>query len=517
MLADLHIGERRIGAGHPCYVIAEAGSNHNGSYEQALALIDVAVEAGCDAVKFQVFSADQLYAPEAGRSDYLGDERSIYDIIKAMELPAEWLPKLADYCKLKGIEFLCSAFDEAAVDLVDPYVVAWKNASYELTHLPLLKHMLSKGKPVLASTGTATLDEVGEVMGHLRRMMGPGPLPLVLLQCTASYPAPLTSAHAKVVTTLREAFGVWTGLSDHTGEAAAAAVAAVAQGAVIVEKHYTLSRRLPGPDHRFALEPHQLAEMVRAIRQTEAALGSGAKIVDPVEHELRHFARRSVFVTRDLPAGHLLEAGDLRVLRRGKLPAGLEPYTAPLLPGRRLERAVAAFAPLQAADLADSADLQADPLTLRRAAPDDALQVWEWNNEPAVRALSLATAAIPWIDHLRWFAAKLADPHCRLWIAELAGEPVGVVRIDAERHRGVVSLALGAQHRGQGLGRRLLKLAGERYCGETGHRHVDAVILGDNLASQKAFAAAGYVQTAERELQGRRTTEWRWQDPTLPS
>jgi N-acetylneuraminate synthase len=104
MLADLHIGERRIGAGHPCYVIAEAGSNHNGSYEQALALIDVAVEAGCDAVKFQVFSADQLYAPEAGRSDYLGDERSIYDIIKAMELPAEWLPKLADYCKLKGIE-----------------------------------------------------------------------------------------------------------------------------------------------------------------------------------------------------------------------------------------------------------------------------------------------------------------------------------------------------------------------------------------------------------------------------
>lgn len=511
MIADIQIGERWIGAGHPCYVIAEAGSNHNGSYEQALALIDVAVEAGCDAVKFQVFSADQLYAPEAGRSDYLGDERSIYDIIRAMELPAEWLPKLADYCKKAGIEFLCSAFDEAAVDLVDPYVVAWKNASYELTHLPLLRHMLGKGKPVLASTGTATLDEVGEVIGHLRRDLGDQPLPLVLLQCTASYPAPLGSAHAKVVATLREAFGVWSGLSDHTGESWPAAVAAVAQGAVVIEKHYTLSRRLPGPDHRFALEPHQLAEMVRAIRQVEAALGSGAKGVDPVEQELRHFARRSVFSTRAMAAGHVVEAGDLRVLRRGKLPAGLEPSTAPLLPGRRLAQAVAAFAPLQAEDFADNADLLAPPLTLRRAGPDDALQVWQWNNEPSARAVSLSSAAIPWHSHQNWFAAKLADPHCRLWIAEHQGQAVGVVRVDGERHHGTISTALAPEARGLGYGRRLLELACRRYCGETGQTAVHAAILADNFASLKAFAAAGFQQTGQRQLQGRTVTDWLWQ------
>jgi N-acetylneuraminate synthase len=389
MIAPIQIGNRTLGAGHPCYIIGEAGSNHNGSFEQALALIDVAVDAGCDAVKFQVFSADQLYAPEAGKSDYLGDERSIYDIIRAMELPHAWLPKLRDYCVARGIEFLASAFDEAAVDLVDPYVAAWKNASYEMTHLPLLRHMLAKGKPVLASTGAAHLDEVGEVVGHLRRMVGDGPLPLVLLQCTASYPAPLGSAHARVVTTLREAFGVWSGLSDHTGEAIPAAVAAVAQGAVVLEKHYTLSKRLPGPDHRFALEPDELKAMVQAVRAVEAALGSGAKEADPVEAELRHFARRSVFTTRDLAAGHVLQADDLRVLRRGKLPEGLDPWTAPLLPGRRLGRDVAAFAPLQATDLADPGALQRDTMTLRRARPADAEAVWQWNNEPTVRAFSL--------------------------------------------------------------------------------------------------------------------------------
>ncbi len=511
MIDDIFMGERRLGAGQPCYIIAEAGSNHNGSYEQALALIDVAVEAGCDAVKFQVFSADQLYAPEAGKSDYLGDERSIYDIIRAMELPAEWLPKLSEYCKKRGIEFLCSAFDEAAVDLVDPYVVAWKNASYELTHLPLLRHMLSKGKPVLASTGTATLDEVGEVIGHLRADLGDKPLPLVLLQCTAAYPAPLTAAHAKVVATLREAFGVWTGLSDHSGESWAAAVAAVAQGAVVVEKHYTLSRRLPGPDHRFALEPKDLAKMVRAIRLVETALGSGAKTVDPVEEELRHFARRSVFTTRALKAGHVLQAGDLRVLRRGKLPAGLEPHTAPLLPGQTLARDVGAFAPLQAHDLVDSQAFRADPLTIRRAGPHDALRVWQWNNEPGARAMSLRPDSIPWDSHLRWFAAKLGDPHCRLWIAEFGGQPVGVVRIEPSGGQGVVSLALDPEARGQGHGRKLLQLACRRYCGETGQRAVEALILPANPASQKAFEAAGFKAEGERHMGDRTVLVYRWQ------
>jgi N-acetylneuraminate synthase len=331
-----------------CYVIAEAGSNHDGRLDQAFELIDVAAEAGADAVKFQVFRADRLYVREAGSSDYLGDPRSIRDIIAPLELPPDWLPLLAGRAAERRIDFLASAFDEASVDLVDPFVAAHKCASYEMTHQPLVAHMVRTGKPLIMSTGTANLAEVAEAVAVVR---AGGDAPLVLLQCTASYPTPLGDLNLRAMRTMADAFGVPVGLSDHSRHPTIGPAAATALGACVIEKHFTLRNDLPGPDHRFALEPRELAEMVESIRGTEQALGTGEKRTRAVEEELRTFARRAIFTVRPIARGEQITADDLAVLRRGKLGAGLPPSMFDALIGRRAARDMAIDHLLEADDL----------------------------------------------------------------------------------------------------------------------------------------------------------------------
>ncbi len=314
-----------------CYIIAEAGSNHDGRLDQARRLIDVAARAGADAVKFQVFRAQRLYARGAGPSDYLGDPRSIYDIAAALEMPPDWLPVLAEHADQRGVDLLASAFDEESVDLVDPWVAAHKCASYELTHHPLLAHMAGKGRPVIASTGAATLAEVAEAVAVVRAA---GSTALVLLQCTARYPTPLADLNLRAMRAMAEAFSLPVGLSDHSRHPSIGPAAAVAMGACVIEKHYTLSNDLPGPDHAFALEPRELADMVAAIRATEEALGSAAKLPAVVEDELRQFARRSIYAVRPIRRGEKLTCDNVAVLRCGKLTAGLAPAAFPALLGR---------------------------------------------------------------------------------------------------------------------------------------------------------------------------------------
>ena len=317
-----------------CYVIAEAGSNHDGRLDQARRLIDVAADAGADAVKFQVFRARRLYARGAGASDYLGEKRSIYDIIADLEISPEWLPLLAGHAVARKIDFLASAFDEESVDLVDPWVAAHKCASYEMTHHPLLVHMARKGKPLIVSTGAARLDEVADAVEVVREVSPRGAAGPVLLQCTASYPTPIEDLNLRAMVAMGAAFGVPFGLSDHSRHPTLGPAAAVALGACVVEKHYTLSNHLPGPDHRFALEPAELTAMVAAIRDTEAALGRADKAPAEVETELRSFARRSVYTVRPVRRGEALSADNIAVLRSGKLAPGMPPAAYPGLLGR---------------------------------------------------------------------------------------------------------------------------------------------------------------------------------------
>ena len=345
----VRIGARWVGDGEPAYVVAEAGSNHNGSFEQALRLVDAAAEAGADAVKFQHFKAAKLYPRSAGESDYLNVPRPIYDIIREMETPDDWVPALAAHCGKRGVAFLSSAFDEASADLIEPFVPAFKVASYEMTHVPLLRHLARKGKPLIVSTGAAALAEVLHVVEVVRRE---GNEQMILLQCTAKYPTPLAAVNARALVALREATGLPTGLSDHSRDPIVAPVVAVALGACLVEKHFTLSNRLPGPDHAFAVEPDELAALVRRVREAEQALGHGRKETLPEEEELRGFARRSIFATRAITPGERLSADNVSVLRCGKLGFGLAPEALDRVVGRAAARPIAAESLIRLEDLA---------------------------------------------------------------------------------------------------------------------------------------------------------------------
>jgi N-acetylneuraminate synthase len=343
----IRIADHSIGEGNPCLIVAEAGSNHNGNLDQALAIIDAAKAANADAVKFQNFRADKLYPRNAGSSDYLPVKKPIYEIIKGMEMPPEWIPVLADYCKARALIFFSAPFDEESADRLEPYVDVYKIASYEITHAPLIRHVARKNKPVIISTGTADLAEVRQA---LEWCYAEGNRDIILLQCTASYPAPLPALNVRALVTMREAFGVPTGISDHSRDPLVGPMAAAALGAHVIEKHLTLSNQLPGPDHGYAVEPAEFKAMVEAVRKVEQALGDGRKMPQSVEAELHKFARRSIYAIRSIKKGEPLTADNVAVLRSGKLKAGLEPRYWDQVAGRSARRDIAEGSPIEAND-----------------------------------------------------------------------------------------------------------------------------------------------------------------------
>jgi N-acetylneuraminate synthase len=226
-------------------------------------------------------------------------------------------------------------------------VEAFKIASYEMTHLPLVRHVATKGKPVIISTGTTNANEVAETVDEFRQI---GNQALILMQCTAAYPAPLDSLNVRAITTMKVAFNVPVGLSDHSRDPLVGPLAAVALGANVIEKHFTLSNDLPGPDHRFAVEPAELRLMIQKIRETEKVLGSGEKVMNPVEAELRGFARRSIFAVRDIAAGETFTEDNIAILRCGNLKPYLEPKHLQDVLGKRAQRNISAESPIQRED-----------------------------------------------------------------------------------------------------------------------------------------------------------------------
>lgn len=341
------IAGRRVGQGAPCYVIAEAGSNHDGSLDQALRLIDVAAEAGADAVKFQVFSAETIVwrrEDELTRFDF-AQCRTAYELFKKNEMPRAWLPTLMRHASHRGIDFLATPFDEQAVDdLCEIGVAALKIASFELNHFPLLRHTAATGMPVLLSTGMATLGEVSEALAVLAQA---GCGELGLFHCGIGYPFDLKDVNLRAMGTLAQTFGTPAGYSDHTpGTAVAAAAAAL--GASLFEKHFTLDRGLAGPDHAFALEPAELRGMVRAIRDVESALGNPVKGPADSELQMRRRGFRSVYVRTPIAQGEVITEDKLMVLRPA---AGLHPRHLPRILGGRAARALCPNEPLNWDDL----------------------------------------------------------------------------------------------------------------------------------------------------------------------
>jgi N,N'-diacetyllegionaminate synthase len=335
------------------FVIAEAGVNHNGSLELALRLVDAARDSGADAVKFQTFRAEDVVTPQAVTADYQRSntgETSQFEMIKKLELDEAEHGKVAAYCREQSIEFFSTPFSEEAVAmLVRLGVKRLKLPSGEITNKPLLECAADTGLPLLMSSGMATLDEVQRAVKWIAarwqaaKLPAPGAQNLTLLHCTSAYPAPAASLNLRAIQTMARATGLPIGYSDHS-EGAEAALAAVALGATVIEKHLTLDKGLPGPDHRASADPAEFAAMVKGIRAVEAMLGDGLKRPQPIEENTRDVARRSLVIVRDLPRGHQLGDADLALRRPG---TGIAPDRWDEIVGRRLSQDVRAHTTLE--------------------------------------------------------------------------------------------------------------------------------------------------------------------------
>ncbi|MCX5876796.1 MAG: pseudaminic acid synthase [Deltaproteobacteria bacterium] len=340
---EITINDRVIGSGHPVYIIAEMSANHGQDFDQAARIIEAAKEAGADAVKLQTYTPDTLTI--ACDNEYfrikgtIWEGRPLYDLYGEAYTPWEWQPQLKEIADRLGIILFSTPFDVTAVEFLEGMdVPAHKVASFELVDLALLERIGATGKPVIMSTGMASLAEIDEAVATLRRAGAGG---IGLLKCTSAYPAQAADMNLCTIPHLAETFGVVAGLSDHT-TGLAAPVAAVALGAAIIEKHFTLGRAAGGPDSAFSLEPHEFAAMVAAVRETEQALGRVCYESSAAEEKSRAF-RRSLFVVEDVLAGEVLTSENIRSIRPGY---GLAPKYLGQVLGRRSSRAIRRGTPL---------------------------------------------------------------------------------------------------------------------------------------------------------------------------
>jgi N,N'-diacetyllegionaminate synthase len=335
-LPEIEIAGRKVGDGHPCLVIAEAGVNHNGDLELARELVKLAAASGADAIKFQTFTADRLATASAPKAAYQAarTERgeSAQAMLKRLELDAAAHRQLLDDCRREGIMFLSSAFDELSADLLEELgVEAYKIPSGEITNLPYLRHIASKGKPLIVSTGMSDMDEVATAFDAVHNV------PVVLLHCVSLYPSPAEGTNLRAMQTMRERFKVPAGYSDHT-VGSDISLAAIALGASVLEKHFTTDRNLPGPDHAASLEPGELTSLIQSIRHVEAALGDGVKKPLPAEAETAAVARKSIVATVDIDEGTVITPEMVAIKRPG---TGLLPARIDWVVGRRARKAIA--------------------------------------------------------------------------------------------------------------------------------------------------------------------------------
>lgn len=324
------IADRQVGGGAPCYVIAEAGANHNRDLGMARELIDVAADAGADAVKFQTYTGKDLYSSRTPQFEYLDDDRSPQELLDAIALPREWQPLLAEHAASRGIHFFTSPFDREAVDqLAELGAPAIKIAAFEIVDVGLIGYAAAVGVPMIISAGMATYGEIEDALGAVADA---GNRQVALLRCASVYPAPPEIMNLRAMATMSAAFGVPVGLSDHTTNIYVAAGAA-ALGMDVFEKHFTLSRELEGPDHAFALEPDQLKAQIAAVREVEAAMGNGRLEgpSEPESGEMYRNARRSIVAAADIAVGTAITAEMLTVKRPG---FGIAPKHLPLVVGR---------------------------------------------------------------------------------------------------------------------------------------------------------------------------------------
>jgi N-acetylneuraminate synthase len=317
--------------GKECFIIAEAGVNHNGSLETAKKLVDAAVSAKADAVKFQTYKSEEIVTDTADMAEYqkknIGKKESQYQMLKQLELKFEDFKELKKYCDKKGIIFLSTPHTFSAVDFLNPLVPAFKISSPDLNNTPFLEIIAQKGKPIILSTGMSTMEEIKRAVQTIENQ---GNKQIILLHCTTDYPCPLNDVNLKAMEKMKE-LGYLVGYSDHT-EGILVSVMAVAMGAVVIEKHMTIDKKLTGPDHIASSEPWEFEEMVTAIRDTQKALGSEIKKPSKNEEKIKKILRKSIVAGVDIPKGDVITRDMLIIKRPG---TGIPPYEIKNITGKK--------------------------------------------------------------------------------------------------------------------------------------------------------------------------------------
>jgi len=341
----MKIAHRTIGPGAPSFIIAEMSGNHNQSLDKALEIVEAAAKTGAQALKLQTYTADTMTLDISEGGFFIRDEqspwrgKSLYDLYNLAHTPWEWHAPIMERAQELGMICFSTPFDRSAVDFLESLnVPAYKIASFEIIDLPLIRYIAKQGKPIILSTGMATLAEIDEAARTIREA---GNDQIALLKCTSAYPAPPEEMNLRTIPHLAAAFGLPAGLSDHT-LGIATSVAAVALGACIIEKHFTLSRADPGPDSAFSLEPHEFKAMVDAVRETEKTLGTVCYNISEHEKASRVF-RRSLFAVKDVEAGEEFTEENVRSIRPGY---GLPPKHLPIVLGRRAREKITRGTPL---------------------------------------------------------------------------------------------------------------------------------------------------------------------------
>ncbi|MBQ3035299.1 MAG: pseudaminic acid synthase [Lachnospiraceae bacterium] len=485
------INDRIIGEGYPAYIIAEMSANHAGSIERAKDIIRAAKKAGADCIKIQTYTPDTITMDCDNKYFHIEqgawNGETLYQLYGKAYTPWEWTKELKEEAACVGIDFFSTPFDNTAVDYLEALGMDfYKIASFELVDLPLIKYVAQRGKPIILSTGMASFEEIEEAAETIRAT---GNMQFAFLRCASAYPAISDEMNLATMMDMGKKFDVPVGLSDHS-MGGLAAVAAVAMGAAIIEKHFCISRDIDNPDSFFSMEPDEFAQMVQDIRQVEKARGIVNYGVTEQE-KANHIFRKSIFVTNDIPAGEEITEKNIRVIRPGY---GLHPREYEHVFGKTVLKDVKRGMPLEA-------EMVNDYLELRPATMEDCQMIFEWANDAETRKQSFTVEKISWETHKVWYEDCLKRTDRELYVCYHADEAIGQYRVDfVNEEEVVVSYSIAPKYRKRGYGAEMLR-AGESVIKKQfpAVRRVKAEVKKENTASQKMLLKNGYKETECKE------------------
>jgi pseudaminic acid synthase len=484
----MKIKDREIGAMQPTYVIAEMSGNHAGSLERAKQIIQEAKNAGADCIKIQTYTPDTITMNCTNEYFQIKtgtwENENLYELYGKAYTPWEWQKELLEEANCIGIDLFSTPFDKTAVDFLEGLGVAsYKIASFELVDIPLLKYTASKGKPIILSTGMATFEEIREAVEAIRST---GNHQLALLRCASAYPAISEEMNLATMMDMQHIFQVPVGLSDHS-MGSLAAVAAVAMGGSIIEKHFCLSRDIENPDSSFSMEPQEFANMVRDIRQVEQARGKVSYGPTAQEKNNLNF-RKSIFVVKDVKENEVLTEENIRVIR----PAfGLHPREYEYLLGKKVKHSLQAGTPLTLREIGDYFQVRSADASHERL-------LFDWANEAEVRQNSFTTEQIVWENHQVWFRNLLTDVNKRLYIFYRNNQPVGMIRYDIQDKSARISYSIAKEFRHRGYGKAMVEQSEPILRKESPQIQViTAEVKPENTASMRIFEELDYHKGEE--------------------